>query len=301
MGYLPAVRGSSPQTRLQRHVSNRTVEGGVRKASVTERLTMSSEGRSIRAALIAVIPMALILEVSTVSLAGGRPWQVDPAQQFRCGPGIANHPVNVIPTSAVRIPEGWPLSADASITCLTCHTDLSSLVGDLSGSRKGLVQLRDFHGTVDNRIRFCAKCHSDDSTRTASGMHWMAVAFAHIKPDDGQPPKHAGSLDAGSRRCMACHDGVTARESAASNAWNRGPGSVGDHRRNHPVGVPYPQRFSKKGSGPFRPTSLLPPKVRLPGGQVGCISCHDLYAPNPGRLAVPIEGSALCFTCHDMD
>ncbi len=256
---------------------------------------MSTGGRSIRAAHIAVIPMALILEASTVSMAGGRPRQIDPVEHLRYGPGIANHPVNVIPTAAVSIPEGWPRSADGSITCLTCHTDLSSLAG---GSDP---QLRDFNATAGERIQFCAKCHDSDNKRTASAMHWMAVGVAHVKPDDSQFLEQAGRLDAGSRRCMACHDGVTARESAASSPFNRGPASVGDHRRNHPIGVPYPQRFSKKGSGPFRPTSLLPPKVRLPAGQVSCVSCHNLYAAGPGRLTVPIEGSALCFTCHDMD
>jgi len=32
-----------------------------------------------------------------------------------------------------------------------------------------------------------------------------------------------------------------------------------------------------------------------------CISCHNLYAHEPYLLTVPIDGSALCFTCHDMN
>ena len=84
-------------------------------------------------------------------------------------------------------------------------------------------------------------------------------------------------------------------------AWNRGGGSIGATARNHPVGVNYP-RTGRNGKGvQLRPTLVLPQAVRLPGGTVGCLSCHNLYARDPGRLSVPIEGSLLCMTCHPLD
>ncbi|MFQ5415040.1 MAG: cytochrome c3 family protein [Phycisphaerae bacterium] len=45
----------------------------------------------------------------------------------------------------------------------------------------------------------------------------------------------------------------------------------------------------------------MPAAVRLPGGRVSCVSCHDVFVLAPQRLTVPIEGSALCFACHAMN
>ena len=100
---------------------------------------------------------------------------------------------------------------------------------------------------------------------------------------------------------MECHDGVTAPESASATSWNRGPGSLGDLRRNHPVGVRYEQRPVRGAAVRLRPASSLPATARLPNGRISCTSCHNLYARDDHKLTVPNEGSALCFTCHDMD
>jgi len=256
---------------------------------------MSPGGRGLPFLFAAIGLLTVLLGASAVSFASGRPRLTDPVDRLRHGPGVANHPVNIVPSPAVRIPDGWPLASNGSITCLTCHTELGAL------TERADLHLRDFDLATGDPIQFCAKCHGYDSKRTAGGMHWMVVGVAHVKPDGDDTHRGSDSLDTGSRRCMECHDGVTARESATANAWNRGPGSIGDKRRDHPVGVPYPSRFSRKGTGPFRPTKSLPPKVRLPDGQVSCISCHDLYASDRNKLSVPIESSALCLTCHDLD
>ena len=131
-------------------------------------------------------------------------------------------------------------------------------------------------------------------------MHWMAVGVAHVKADRTLSRGGSSLLDSESLYCMACHDGVNAPESANTTAWNRGPGARGDRHRNHPVGVEYRAQPLHRSSVRLRPTSLLPATIRLPNGQVSCVSCHDLYAADPGRLTVPIEESALCFSCHDM-
>jgi len=49
----------------------------------------------------------------------------------------------------------------------------------------------------------------------------------------------------------------------------------------------------------LRSARLLPERVRLPDGKVSCVSCHDLYETEPRRLAVSMEKSELCLTCHD--
>lgn len=75
---------------------------------------------------------------------------------------------------------------------------------------------------------------------------------------------------------------------------------MGDKRRNHPIGIRYQDLSRPKDLSPLRPASLLPREVALPDGKVGCVSCHNLYAQKRYLLTVPIKGSELCFTCHDM-
>ena len=239
------------------------------------------------AALLTVIPITAL----AASRDSDRRWM----DKLRDGPGVVNHPVRIVPSSAVRIPKDWPLDGNGAITCTTCHAGLPDMRGG------GKVRLRgDLSESADPQ-RFCSNCHSGNGQRTAAGMHWLAFPRAHLMPDGDQSSAGAGALDVESRRCMECHDGVTAGESAYSTKWDRGHGSVGDKQRNHPVGVRYPAAGVRRGESPLRPAALLPQAVRLPGGNVGCLSCHNLYGREPNRLTVPIEGSALCFTCHDMD
>ncbi len=230
-----------------------------------------------------------------ISRAGSRAASRSLAERLRDGPGASNHPVHVRPSGTVRIPRGWPLADDGSLTCLTCHDKLPPLEG------ASHAYLRDFAEEEADTLAFCVKCHSDDTTRTATAQHWMAVGVAHVPDDDRRPHRSGGLLDADSRRCMACHDGVGADEAVNSTVWNRGSSPLDDRRRNHPIGVSYPSHTPRNYGVPFRPISMLPAGIRLPDGKVSCVSCHDLYASDRHHLSVPIEGSALCFACHQMD
>jgi hypothetical protein len=214
---------------------------------------------------------------------------------LRRGPGDINHPVQVVPSDAVQVPRDWPLDQRGAITCLTCHSQLPSLQGN------GRRFLRDFDEATYDTSAFCAKCHRSDGPRSSSTFHWMAVRSAHVRNSGATASEPAGRLDATSRRCLSCHDGVNASETRSAFAGTHQPGYVGDPRRNHPVGVEYPTKVQRSRGVPFRPVSMLPREVSLPGGQVSCISCHNLYADRPGLLAVPIEGSKLCMTCHQME
>ena len=102
-------------------------------------------------------------------------------------------------------------------------------------------------------------------------------------------------LDADSRRCLECHDGVNATDAINATAWNRGGTRIGNITTNHPVGIAYPPR---KKRDEYRPASALPGEIQLPSGQGSCVSCHDLYARDRRRLTVTMDGSRLCYSCH---
>ena len=129
----------------------------------------------------------------------------------------------------------------------------------------------------------------------------MAVPAAHIGVEKGLRTGRGGSLDRQTKLCLGCHDGVSARESGNTTPWNRGHSYTGDPRRSHPIGVAYPGVASRASASRFNPAGFLPERMRLPNGNVGCVSCHDLYGREEHLLTVPIKGSALCFTCHDLD
>lgn len=213
----------------------------------------------------------------------------DAVNRLRYGPGVANHPVGVVPSSAVSIPADWPLGADGTITCLSCHYQLPSLRGTSN------PRLRGDAGAGKAGSEFCASCHSVSNDRSAAGMHWTAVRVAHVRPDTHGSDNRGGLLDAESRRCLSCHDGVSAGESTNPTASSsRG---FEDMRRNHPVGVTYGDQG--RGRTLLRSAQLLPERVRLPDGKVSCVSCHDLYETERNRLSVSMDKSRLCLTCHD--
>ncbi len=215
-------------------------------------------------------------------------------QKLRSGPGIANHPVHVVPSSNVRIPEGWPLDADGTLSCSTCHNALPALVGASD------FQLRGDTDPTAPPTQFCINCHDSGTERNTASMHWLATGRAHIPDDAARESYGGGGMDSESRRCLGCHDGVTAGEHLNSSGFGAAV-SFGEQMRSHPVGIPYERRGRRGGDAALRSEVQLPDSVRLPGGSVSCVSCHNLYATGRHKLSVPIEGSKLCFTCHGMD
>jgi len=209
------------------------------------------------------------------------------------GPGSANHPVGVVPSGAITVPTGWPLDRRGAITCLTCHERIPD------GPRE--PYLREFAAPDAPPIAFCAKCHRRPLEQTAGSMHWIAMGVAHVSPDQTVEYGAGSVLDSHTRQCLSCHDGATATESKNVTHIRRSTGSLAESGSNHPVGILYDDVSRDADLSPLRPASSLPAEVPLPGGRVACISCHNLYAGDPFLLTVPIDGSALCFTCHDMN
>jgi predicted CXXCH cytochrome family protein len=244
--------------------------------------------------LCGVCLFALALCAQPVITGAGEGGLVRPLHEIlRRGPGMWNHPIGVRPSAAVRIPEGWPLEADGTISCKTCHTKLPSI--DASGSRF----LRGGESVRSPSDVFCTQCHVSGRGSDRSAMHWMAVREAHV---DREPKRSGGlgALDSESRRCLGCHDGISAADSVNSSRVGGG-GHYGLATGDHPVGIPYRRPGTARGNTPLRPQQLLPASIRLPDGRVSCVSCHNLYAKRRNLLTVPIEESKLCFSCHMMD
>ena len=167
------------------------------------------------------------------AVAGGAGTSVSFQDMFRQGPGEVNHPVNVVPSDSVNVPDDWPLNAQGQITCLTCHTGFSG-----SGAGKNAM-LRDFDSRENDSREFCGKCHTTQGGRSAGNTHWMAMQVAHVGAGSARPKRSADPIDGESKQCLTCHDGVSARESP-NTIRLAGSTSFSDTDRNHPIGVRYP-------------------------------------------------------------
>lgn len=100
-----------------------------------------------------------------------------------------------------------------------------------------------------------------------------------------------GRLEATTRTCLSCHDGLTA--SGVEYATGRGG------HGSHPVDVDYGQAAMRPRAR-FRPQASLPASVVLPGGRVTCTSCHDGASSEKSHTAMPMDRSRLCLSCHDV-
>jgi|GEM_PF-1199651 len=246
--------------------------------------------RPVRYPLISIAVLVVVFAPSNAS-GGGR---VSFSAKLRSGPGLQNHPVGVRPSGSIRIPQGWPLDNDGTIKCTTCHQSLPSLDGT------GEPMLRDFDAGREPPTVFCGKCHDHAGADNGRGIHALAADRAHLLPVFDETRQSPGRLDPESRRCLSCHDGVTATEHVNGPTGSL-MGYSGQRGRPHPVGVAYGAPRGQQRATPLRHRSLLPPEVRLPGGVVSCVSCHNIYQTSENLLSVPIEESKLCFACHEMD
>ena len=159
------------------------------------------------------------------------------------GPGVTNHPMGVVPSTDITVPRDWPLSADGSITCLTCHESLPD------SQRQTGLPLRKLNGARVEGIAFCAGCHDQTKSRSGTAMHWRVPRKAHTKLDSSDGP--AGLFDAESRQCLSCHDGINATDSSTSTHRRRGgcPGSARNFQERHQLRTLARGHPSRQGSG----------------------------------------------------
>lgn len=201
-------------------------------------------------------------------------------QDALCGGCHANavrvsHPIGFMPKA--ELPAAYPPDWKGDLTCSTCHRVHGSERGLLRGAKRGK--------------EMCLACHD-------------AVFFNSMKDGGGSIEQSGHSnavvapataeLDPYSMQCLGCHDSKASADGAGAGRnviLCRGSGAP-----NHPIGRPYRRAFQ---SGGYRPENGLSKKILLPDGKVSCVSCHEGYKKDHGKLVMSNRGSALCFECHD--
>lgn len=175
------------------------------------------------------------------------------------------------------LPAEYPVDWKGDVTCSTCHHPHGNVPGLLRGARRG----RDF----------CQSCHDEAFFRRMRDGGASMMISGHFV--DGME-RALGELDAYSLQCMGCH-GVMGEANAVRVDRN----AIIRHASggaNHPIGRRYAEavRF-----GGYRPEALVTRRLFLPGGKVSCVSCHQVYTKEHGKLVMSNARSALCFECHD--
>lgn len=188
---------------------------------------------------------------------------------------IISHPTDIYPN--LLIPEDMPL-IEGRLTCVTCHYVHPS-------EKKQFVNKKYFLRRTNRGPIFCSTCHKMDEEKHVilENVH-MGL---YIVTD------RATRIDKMSIECITCHDKYINEPVGflGAGTWNHFKSS------NHPIGISY-QNISPKKMHQFRPASMLPKKMRLFNGKIGCGTCHDIYSKLKFMLVMENTGSKLCLECH---
>ncbi|MBE0624293.1 MAG: cytochrome c3 family protein [Burkholderiales bacterium] len=179
-------------------------------------------------------------------------------------------------TPARQLPAEYPLDWKGNMTCSTCHAPHGRTSGLLRGTRRGR--------------EFCQACHDPAFFARMKDAGTSIVASGHLDIGTGTI-----DIDRHSLYCLGCHSGAFSGYAAVS------VGRAGVLRHSggiapHPIGRSY-GNASRNGS--FRPQNQLAQRnIKLSDGRISCISCHQAYGREHGRLIATTDRSALCLSCH---
>jgi len=203
---------------------------------------------------------------------------------------------------------GWITScSDSHDRTATADTDstVPSKLGDVGQNTDYLSagiagSKHDFTQTGGRPLDLCTPCHTPHlSVDKLPTLDRRTPEAQRLRPYSG-----AGvDLDESSLLCLSCHDGVVAKDvyrsaHAARISSQLGSSWVGKASlTSHPIGVKYPI-----GDSTYRTieAATADGKIKLPGGRLQCISCHDPH--NTQRIDYMLvrsnQGSRLCLACH---
>jgi predicted CXXCH cytochrome family protein len=187
-----------------------------------------------------------------------------------------SHPSGFQPRRS--LPSEFPLDWKGDLTCSTCHVPHGGESGLLRGKRRG----KDF----------CLICHREAFFRGMKDDGSSLVISGHLDVGRG---RSTVDIDAHSLHCLGCH--ATSHSGGGSVSISRG--GILRHTSGsapHPIGRSYRDASLKGG---FHPEyQLAQKKILLSDGKISCVSCHEAYKKDHGKLVASLERSALCLSCH---
>jgi predicted CXXCH cytochrome family protein len=196
----------------------------------------------------------------------------------KCHPAAirVSHPSGFTPVN--KPADSYPLDWKGDLTCSTCH--------DVHGNSPSLMR-----GTKSGK-EFCFACHDAGFFRKMrDGGASLMVGHLARGVEAGAP-----LLDVYSRQCMECH-GSNADPRLVTSIDRNGIARHAGSRVNHPVGISYQKATAFGG---YLPRRVVEKKLLLPDGLVSCVSCHQGYRKDHGKLVVSSAQSRLCYECHDL-
>jgi predicted CXXCH cytochrome family protein len=187
-----------------------------------------------------------------------------------------SHPSGFAPRRS--LPAEFPLDWKGDLTCSTCHVTHGWEPGLLRGKKRA----KDF----------CIACHDPSFFRNMKDSGTSLVISGHLDIGRGQGTI---DIDAHSLHCLGCHAGSHSGGGSVSIGRNgilrHASGSA-----PHPIGRSYRDASARGGFHPEH--QLAQKKILLSNGKVSCVSCHEAYKKDHGKLVVSLDRSALCLSCH---
>ncbi len=183
--------------------------------------------------------------------------------------------------------------------CVFCHTPHGGNVGfdgPLWNRRiSDTTTFTLYDGTTgkpNNPSMVCLSCH--DGVSAEGDMSAVNAYDTHNIINNPGSGLNNHPVDP---NCKACHHGLFGLGGGTypDKVWRIGP----DLTNDHPVSVSY-ALAEGRFPGQFTPiASVIAAGLKLPGGNVECVTCHDVHNPENGRfLRVVNDKSSLCKTCH---
>lgn len=160
----------------------------------------------------------------------------------------------------------------------------------------------------------CVLCHSPHGGAAVDAPLWnheisTATYTLYSSPSLAQTPQPQGPGDM-SRLCLSCHDGTVAIDSFGGTTGTTYIQTINpnvligtDLSNDHPVGIMWDHQEPHKACGACHTFPQTIKFVFRNGrGYVECSTCHDVHnnGANPKLLRLPMSGSQLCLTCHQI-
>ncbi len=219
-----------------------------------------------------------------VAAASNQSFEDDRCTECHRSKTARSHPTGIVPPVADA---SLVLTADGTIGCVTCHF-AHDVLPDGMGAREIRLRTR------------CRSCHP-------SGLgHDRQRELVHELRDT---PDGRVALAQQTRSCITCHDGTAGPDThvndgprmfSEQNQIFTAAGDAPQLGRSHPILVDY-QSVAQDNSHGYRSELEMSPIIQFEDGEVGCLSCHDLFnSAQAERLVQSNVRSALCLQCHNL-